>query len=77
LPLIFKEYGKNYDERILPSIGNEVMKSVVAQYNAEELITRREQVSQEIRDRMKEKATNQFYIDLVDISIVRLINTED
>jgi prohibitin 1 len=71
LPLIYKEYGINYDERILPSIGNEVMKTVVAKYNAEELITRREQVSQEIRQRMVEKASKQFYLNLVDISIVR------
>lgn len=34
----------DWDERVLPSIGNEVVKSVVAQYNAEQLLTQREKV---------------------------------
>jgi prohibitin 1 len=39
-----------YDEKILPSIGNEVLKSIVAQYDAGQLITMREKVSQDIRE---------------------------
>jgi prohibitin 1 len=35
----------DWDERVLPSIGNEVVKSVVAQYNAEQLLTQREKVN--------------------------------
>ena len=38
LPDIFSSLGLDYDERVLPSIGNEVLKAVVAQYNAESLI---------------------------------------
>lgn len=34
LPTIYKELGTDYDERVLPSIVNEVLKSVVAQFNA-------------------------------------------
>lgn len=32
---ILNNLGIDYDERVLPSIGNEVLKSVVAQYNAD------------------------------------------
>lgn len=35
----------SYDERVLPSIGNEVLKATVAQFDASELITNREIVS--------------------------------
>lgn len=42
---LYRKFGVQYDERILPSIMNEVMKTTVAQYNAEELLTKREAVS--------------------------------
>ena len=44
LPNIYKSLGLDYDERVLPSIGNEVLKSIVAQFDAAELITQREVV---------------------------------
>jgi regulator of protease activity HflC (stomatin/prohibitin superfamily) len=44
LPKIYQGLGLDYDERVLPSIGNEVLKSIVAQFDAAELITQREVV---------------------------------
>jgi len=45
LPKIYQNLGLDYDERVLPSIGNEVLKSIVAQFDAAELITQREVAS--------------------------------
>lgn len=45
LSKIYQSLGLDYDERVLPSIGNEVLKSIVAQFDAAELITQREVVS--------------------------------
>jgi hypothetical protein len=44
LSKIYQNLGLDYDERVLPSIGNEVLKSIVAQFDAAELITQREVV---------------------------------
>eukprot|EP00760_Papus_ankaliazontas_P000693 PhM_4_TR10183/c0_g1_i1/m.82246/K17080/PHB1; prohibitin 1 len=70
LPDLWRDLGADYDERVLPSIGNEIMKAVVAEYNAEELIVKREMVSDRIRTWMSEKALREFHIILDDISLM-------
>jgi prohibitin 1 len=71
LPHIYQTLGTDFDERILPSLGNEVLKSVVAQYNAEELLSKREMVSTGIREALVARA-NKFNLILDDVSITHL-----
>lgn len=71
LPKIYTTLGLDYDERVLPSITNEVLKATVAQFDAGELITQREIVSHKVCDALTERA-GQFGLILDDISIVSL-----
>ncbi|KAK2747016.1 Prohibitin-1, subunit of the prohibitin complex (Phb1p-Phb2p) [Onygenales sp. PD_40] len=71
LPKIYQSLGQDYDERVLPSIGNEVLKSIVAQFDAAELITQREAVSNRIRNDLMKRA-QEFNIALEDVSITHM-----
>lgn len=56
---------------MLPSIGNEVLKAIVAQFDAAELITQREAVSNRIRNDLLKRA-GEFNIALEDVSITHM-----
>lgn len=71
LPDLYRRLGVDYDERVLPSIGNEVLKSVVAQYNAEELLSKRAEVSSRIKAELTKRA-EYFNILLDDVAITHL-----
>ena len=71
LPHIYQTLGPDFDELIFTNLGNEVLKAVVAQYNAEELLSKRALVSARIRSELVERASK-FNLILDDVSITHL-----
>ena len=71
LSSLHRYLGPEYDERVLPSIVNEVLRTVVAKYNAGALLSQRDQVSSAIRTALEQRA-RQFSIIMDDVSITHL-----
>lgn len=71
LSTIHLNLGPDYDDRVLPSIGNEVLKATVAQYNADELLTRRQEVTEQIAKSLRKRADD-FGILLEDVALTHL-----
>lgn len=69
VPHIYKEYGLNVDEKVLGPGINEAFKSVTGHYTSEELVTKRDLVSQEILQHLVAKMAP-FNITVSNISLV-------
>ena len=76
VPHIYKEYGLDVDTKVLGPAINEAFKSVTAHYTSEELITKRQQVSEEIQQMLKSKVAP-FDIDVSGISLVNFGFSQD
>jgi len=69
VPHIYKEYGLNVDEKVLGPGVNEAFKSVTGHYTSEELVTKRDIVSQEILQHLVNKMAP-FNITVSNVSLV-------
>lgn len=66
---VYKNYGKKYESNIITPATHEVLKSVCSQYTAEELIAKRAQSSDAMRDELNEKLQG-IGITVIDFNII-------
>lgn len=66
---IYKDFGLDLDSKLLAPAMNEAFKAVTAHFNSEELITKRDIVSAEIKQELQEKV-GKYGIDINEISLV-------
>jgi prohibitin 2 len=69
VPHIYKEFGLNVDDKVLGPGINEAFKSVTGHYTSEELITKRDEVSNSITEHLRTKMAP-FNIDVSGVSLV-------
>jgi len=69
VPHIYKEFGLDVDTKVLGPAMNESFKSVTGHYTSEELVTKRQEVSDAIQQRLTEKLAP-FDITVSNISLV-------
>jgi prohibitin 1 len=61
----------NFANKVFTSIGNEVLRATVAQYDSDQLLKQRNKISQEIKDGLIVRAAD-FNVILDDVSITHL-----
>lgn len=66
---IYKDFGLNLDDKLLGPAINESFKAITAHFNSEELITKRDVVSAEIKQELQDKV-GKYGIDVSEISLV-------
>lgn len=65
---LYQEVGVEYKEKVVDPAISESLKSITAQYTAEELISKRSEVSSKIKDTLSKKLSV-YYMKLDDINI--------
>ena len=68
---VYRNLGVKYPETVLPSLINEIIKAVIAQFNAADLLVKRPEVSHRIAVTLRERAAR-FNIDITDVSITQM-----
>jgi prohibitin 2 len=78
VPVIYTDLGLSYDDRVIQPMEQEVVKSTTAQYTAEELITKREDVRQAIKtlltERLRERGIIVEEVSITDFDFSKSFN---
>lgn len=73
---LYQEIGMDYKGRIIDPAIAEALKAVTAQYTAEELISKRPEVSAKVKDMLEEKLTK-YFMKLEEINIKEFAFSEE
>lgn len=76
LDVIYTRLGKNYEQKVLPALCNEILRTVVAQFSAAQLLSQRDQVSERIKHLLSERAAH-FNIIIDNLAITDLTFGKD
>jgi prohibitin 2 len=76
LGVIYTRLGKNYEQKVLPALCNEILRTVVAQFSAAQLLSQRDQVSERIKNLLSERASH-FNIIIDNLAITDLTFGKD
>jgi len=71
LHTIYTRLGLNYEQKVLPALTNEILRTVVAQFSASQLLAQRDQVSERIKSLLSERAAH-FNIIIDNLAITDL-----
>lgn len=74
-PQIYQEIGLNYADKIIYPLEQEVNKAITAQYTAEELITKREEVREKMKSLLYERLISRNII-IEEVSIINFAFSE-
>jgi len=76
---VWQEVGKDYNTRIIAPSIQEAVKATVAKFTAEELITKREEVKEHIKDNLTNRLPENFIVvdgfNIIDFSFSEAFNT--
>eukprot|EP01130_Rhizamoeba_saxonica_P016806 TRINITY_DN783_c0_g1_i2.p1 TRINITY_DN783_c0_g1~~TRINITY_DN783_c0_g1_i2.p1 ORF type:complete len:119 (-),score=17.10 TRINITY_DN783_c0_g1_i2:50-406(-) len=71
LPEIYKKFGVSYTAKIVPSILNEVLKTVALEFDVFDAVVNRNEFSERLQEALHEKL-NQYDLRLHDSAIVKI-----
>ncbi|MBU4057031.1 hypothetical protein KJ695_03940 [Patescibacteria group bacterium] len=76
---LWQETGKNYNIRIIAPSIQEAVKATIAKFTAEELITKREEVKEQIKENLSKRLLENYIIvdgfNIIDFSFSEAFNT--